>query len=170
MSIIRTIISFAACLCCAHMAAAEGTWTTYTRGDVVSVIAFDGAFIWKGTWQGVGKWNPADGSGKRYTTRDGLAGDMIYALTIDRRGVVWAGTMYGVSRFDGSSWKTFTVTDGLADNTVNAIVEDAGGRIWCATHTGISVFDGTVWKSYTSADGLAAGYVQSLAIDRKGTI
>ena len=52
----------------------------------------------------------------------GLADNDVRAIGVDGLGNMWFGTVNGLSRFDGVSWKTFTTADKLAHNTVNAII------------------------------------------------
>jgi hypothetical protein len=79
------------------------------------------------------RWNTADGSYNIFTSADGLAGNSITAIASDPAGNVWAGTYYGVSRFDGSHWTTYTTADGLAGNQVSAIDSDRTGNLWFGT-------------------------------------
>ncbi|MFT5822585.1 MAG: putative pyridoxamine 5'-phosphate oxidase family protein [Crocinitomix sp.] len=65
-----------------------------------------------------------------YQISDGLPSYMLFAIHIDGKGQVWVGSNYGVTCFNGSTFKTYTVDDGLSDNTVLKISEDSKGRIW----------------------------------------
>ena len=42
-----------------------------------------------------------------YTTADGLAGNIIYSMAQDARGVLWLGTNHSLSRYDGKSWASY---------------------------------------------------------------
>ncbi|HSK14207.1 MAG TPA: two-component regulator propeller domain-containing protein, partial [Phnomibacter sp.] len=68
-----------------------------------------------------------------YTTRDGLAGNLVYDMCQDEEGFLWFGTDNGLSRFDGQQFKNFTVRDGLADNEVVRLHLDKKGRLWLGT-------------------------------------
>lgn len=69
----------------------------------------------------------------QYTTRDGLAGNMIYDMCQDKDGFLWFATENGLSRFDGKQFKNFTVKDGLPDNEVLMFFQDSKGRLWIST-------------------------------------
>lgn len=69
----------------------------------------------------------------QYTTRDGLAGNMVYDMCQDKDGFLWFGTENGLSRFDGKQFKNYTVKDGLPDNEVLGLYEDKTGRLWIST-------------------------------------
>lgn len=66
----------------------------------------------------------------QYKTAQGLAGDIVYAITQDSEGFLWFGTETGVSRFDGTTFQNFTIADGLPDNTAYRILADSKGRVW----------------------------------------
>jgi ligand-binding sensor domain-containing protein len=70
---------------------------------------------------------------KNITTKDGLAGNVVYYIIEDKQGYIWISTSYGITRFDGINYKTFTVTNGLPDNEVLQITEDKKGRLWLSS-------------------------------------
>ncbi|HEY0679310.1 MAG TPA: two-component regulator propeller domain-containing protein, partial [Chitinophagaceae bacterium] len=43
---------------------------------------------------------------RRYTTRDGLVADRITAITQDEKGFMWIGSLFGISRYDGTRFTT----------------------------------------------------------------
>ena len=72
-----------------------------------------------------GQMVPA-GPGKRHWQTfgipDGLSSLMINAISEDREGRLWFGTLGGgVSRYDGETFTTLTTHDGLAHNEVGSI-------------------------------------------------
>lgn len=97
---------------------------------------------WFGTDVGVSR-HIGDSVGIKWTTftpADGLAGNMIHAITADARGVIWVGCDGGVSSFDGNAWKKYTKQDGLAGNNVYSIAADTDGSLWFGTEAGVSNF------------------------------
>jgi ligand-binding sensor domain-containing protein/anti-sigma regulatory factor (Ser/Thr protein kinase) len=68
-----------------------------------------------------------------YTTRDGLAGNMVYDMCQDHQGFLWFGTDNGLSRFDGKHFRNYSVKDGLPDNEVLQLYTDSRQRIWLGT-------------------------------------
>lgn len=110
--------------------------SSYNPNYVFSIhVAADG-LIWAGTWGGgVSRFD-----GKRWvnlTTRDGLAGNIVYAIVQDDKGVFWFGTDKGLSRYDGKSWKSFGKAEGLFDTHVYAIAVAPSGDIWAGTKRGV---------------------------------
>ncbi|MFC1509120.1 two-component regulator propeller domain-containing protein, partial [Candidatus Omnitrophota bacterium] len=98
-----------------------------------------------------------------------LVNNFVRALDIDNNGVLWCGTLGGVSSFDGATWTTFTEKDGLARNYVISCAVDNNNVKWFGTYeSGVSSFDGRIWKTYTSDDGLADNVVNAIAFDGSG--
>ena len=105
---------------------------SYNPNYVFSIHADPAGIIWAGTWGGgVSRYD-----GKRWTnltTQDGLAGNIVYAMAQDDKGVFWFGTDKGLSRFDGKSWKNLGKADGFLDSHVYAVAVAPNGDIWAGT-------------------------------------
>ncbi|HZR46049.1 MAG TPA: two-component regulator propeller domain-containing protein [Candidatus Manganitrophaceae bacterium] len=98
-------------------------------------------FKWFGTWGG--GLSRFDGKQfKNYTTADGLPGNIINAVEIDSKGIMWIGTNKGVSRFDGKTFKNFNSTNGLLGDYVYSIAIDPEGNKWFGTFGGVSRYAG----------------------------
>ena len=110
---------------------------TYNPNYVFAVHVTPEGQVWAGTWGGgVGRF---DGSKwTNFTSREGLAGNIVYSIVQDSRGVLWFGTNKGVSRYDGKSWRTFGVKEGLLDNNVYALAVAPGGDVWAGTKNGVA--------------------------------
>jgi signal transduction histidine kinase len=67
-----------------------------------------------------------------YSSKDGLPGGKVLAITRDRAGSVWIGSEGGLSRFDHGLFVTLTKKNGLPGNSVSGIVEDDEGFLWLA--------------------------------------
>jgi ligand-binding sensor domain-containing protein len=94
---------------------------------------------------------------QKYTPHQGLVQMQVYSLLKDSRGIIWAGTSMGVSRFNGETFTNYFKKDGLLTNFVSQIKEDKQGRIWflCGNSgsQGVSCFDGKTFKNYTFPEG-----------------
>ena len=112
-------------------------------------IHFNVAPFRKGTW-------------KTYTYLDGLTDNNVLALFQDDEGVLWLGTVGGLSRFDGAEFRSYMVADGLVEDHVQAIWGDGEGVLWLGTRKGLSRFDGAEFRNYTVADGLVDDQVLAI--------
>jgi len=65
-----------------------------------------------------------------YDTKDGLAGSTVYDIGQDKDGYLWFATEFGLSRFDGKTFKNFTTDNRLTDNEILRICPDSKGKIW----------------------------------------
>ena len=73
-----------------------------------------------------------------YSTRDGLTHDHIADIYTDSRGFVWLCTWYGVSRFDGYTFRNYGVLPSdysvLSHHRFVSVSEDAAGHLWFKTY------------------------------------
>ncbi|MCE5250252.1 T9SS type A sorting domain-containing protein [bacterium] len=103
---------------------------------------------------------------------DGPLSYMFNDIFVDRNNVKWFATSYGLSSFDGTSWKNYLYELAKEEyryetyngerfynpnyisftNFINSIVEDRDGVLWMATLFGIRSFDGTSWKVYSEVN------------------
>jgi diguanylate cyclase (GGDEF)-like protein len=81
----------------------------------------------------------------RFTERDGLSSDLVYALVYDRAGRVWASTDNGADVLDTDSqgrprWRHYGMDDGLIwdDGNDHSLSADAEGNVWIGTSRGLS--------------------------------
>lgn len=82
---------------------------------------------------------------RQLSTSKGLSNNQVNCLTRDSQGFLWVGTMSGLNRYDGYSFRVFRHSPGdstsLPNNYVNRLFEDPLGRIWVKTRTGDAVYD-----------------------------
>lgn len=118
------------------MLSAEGT-PTYNPNYVFSIHVAPDQSVWAGTWGGgVSRFDGT--SWQSYTTRDGLAGNIVYSIVQEPSGVFWFGTNNGVSRYDGKSWHNYDQKTGLLENNVYALALVPNGDIWVGTRRGVT--------------------------------
>jgi ligand-binding sensor domain-containing protein len=78
--------------------------------------------------------------------------------------IVWVGTYFGVSRYDGRNWKNFLQKDsGLPSNFMNEVKSTDGTRTWFSSDKGLAYFDGENWAVYRT--GLETGKPEMIVRD-----
>lgn len=78
---------------------------------------------------------------------DGLVHDVTASVSYEN-GLLWVGTYFGLSRYDGTRWWGYFDHDsGLASNFIN-FVKARGSAVWICTDKGLNSFDGTTWITY----------------------
>jgi len=126
--------------------------------------------------QGLWRYDPAAPTGRQYahfTTKDGLADDDVYALLVDAKGRLWAGTRRGLSVYNGKRWKTYGPREGLGGSRVFALAAcPVGGDVWIATEGGLTRYSlaQNRWRQYSRRDGLPSDAVGCLAFDARGNL
>lgn len=73
-----------------------------------------------------------------YGVADGLKYAQTFCVVPDREGMIWAGTSYGVSRYDGKSFASLTSRDGLPHDSVRGLAVGGDGTVWAATQEGLA--------------------------------
>lgn len=86
------------------------------------------------------KQTPAAKAWTRFTAKEGLGDDNVYALVCDAQGRIWAGHLnHGVSVFNGTSWRNYDVLSGpLGERVFDIAVSPRDGSVWMATNAGLT--------------------------------
>lgn len=66
----------------------------------------------------------------KFGIEEGLPQSSIYTMLQDKDGIIWVGTMNGVSKYNGLNFENFNKKDGLAENRVTSSCLDKNGDIW----------------------------------------
>lgn len=78
---------------------------------------------------------------------DGLVHDVVSSVSVSD-GVMWVGTYFGLSRYDGRHWTGYSERDsGLANDFVNQVTAQ-GESVWVCTDQGLSRFDSERWHTW----------------------
>jgi ligand-binding sensor domain-containing protein len=101
--------------------------------------------LWFGTFGGgLNRLDQATGRFRRYTARDGLASDSVYAMLEDGSGRLWISTTRGLSRFDPRTgeFRNYDVRDGLQSNEFNggSAYLSASGEMFFGGINGFNAF------------------------------
>jgi signal transduction histidine kinase/ligand-binding sensor domain-containing protein len=97
----------------------------------------------------------------RFTTRDGLAHNVIGSLIEDSEGNVWVGTSGGLSRVSQGAFSALRTSGG--QNTSLTAASD--GSVWVATAEGLIRFHEGRRTQYSEADGLPSNYTATVFED-----
>ncbi|MDQ0109655.1 ligand-binding sensor domain-containing protein [Chitinophaga terrae (ex Kim and Jung 2007)] len=75
----------------------------------------------------------------------GLSSNQINCITKDNAGFMWFGTMAGLNRFDGYSFRVFRHKPGdtttLSDDYINQVVQGPHHLMWVQTPNGWNIYD-----------------------------
>lgn len=81
----------------------------------------------------------------RLDINNGLSQNHINCIYKDSRGFIWIGTMAGLNRYDGNTFKIYkhsaNDSSSISDNFVTSIVQGADGNFWIGTRNGFNIFD-----------------------------
>lgn len=110
----------------------------------------------------------------RYTTRDGLPSDRIWALEDDGTGGLWIATHGGgVVRWHGArALEKITRREGLPNDLARALLRDPDGTLWIGTDGGgVAAWrNGAMVRTVTTRNGLPSDLVRALQRDRDGSL
>jgi signal transduction histidine kinase/ligand-binding sensor domain-containing protein/CheY-like chemotaxis protein len=113
--------------------------------DINSIIEDWRGNLWIGTNIGLNYLDRRDGVFSNYTVKDGLPGNAIAALLLDRRGDLWVSTMNrGLSKMNpgAKTFSNFGVNNGLQsyEFKMNACTRSRSGRMYFGGIKGLSGF------------------------------
>ncbi|MBI4850507.1 MAG: protein kinase [Acidobacteria bacterium] len=124
--------------------------------------------IWVGTGIGLICYNK--GKFTSYTTKDGLPGDLIYSVFIDKEKNLWIGTNQGLACWKDNKFAVYSIKDGLPSNIVTKAIQDHNGILWVGTGNGISKFSQGQFTNYSLGTMPTENFVNNLKEDSKGTL
>src|ERR1700712_4021601 len=76
---------------------------------------------------------------------NGLSGNQVNCIYKDSKGFMWFGTMAGLNRYDGYTFKVFkhdaNNQNSLNDDYIQSIYEGPGQNLWIFTRNGYSIYN-----------------------------
>ena len=165
-----------------------------TSVRITAIIEDKNGDIWVGT-MGEGVYRFDGISFTNYTSKDGLATNLVYSILEDKDGDIWFGTTDGLSRYNGESFKNYSFS--IINPKLNSFTEikakdplkyvfneykevwcmmqDRSGKIWLGTTTGVYCYDGMRFSSIADLDSsknnsLKHLTVNSIVEDKAGNI
>lgn len=145
-----------------------GAWDLYDTGNSILhepwcyALALGPGRAWIGVWGGgVVERDLATGLWKEYRDPDGemeldlLRDDGpihdVTSFVAYDAGVLWQGTYFGLSRYDGRRWDSYVAKDTGLPGDFIAHVDALGHTVFIASDQGLGVFDGETCVTYRSA-------------------
>ena len=123
----------------------------FTDSDVITGVANSATDVFVATLRGVLKYPAAGGTPARFTRRDGLPDDQVYAISADVEGTVWVATARGIARWDGTRFALAGAPNAQPDvGRVTAVLALTGGGALVGGAQGIARWDGSAWIALTS--------------------
>gem|GEM_PF-712134 len=112
--------------------------------EIVQALAVDQqGVLWAGgAGSGFCRFNSRES--QTFDTLAGLVDNDVSAMAFDGKGLLWVGTLRGLSRFDpvNQTFRNFKLKDGLPGDHVRAICADRDGTVWIGTTAGLARWDG----------------------------
>jgi len=117
----------------------------------------------------------------RISIEDGLPHYSVISMFQDRQGFLWIGTVKGLARYDGYSFKTFVHNPeeriSISSSAISAITEDRQGGIWVGTWGGgVNRFnpETETFQHYlhdaNNPQSLSHNTVRAITIDNQGNL
>ena len=123
-----------------------------------------------GLWIGFGAGGASllqRGQVANYNPRNGMPPGTVRAFARDRAGHVWAATLGGLARLEGSQWKVIG-TDWNFSGGATAVYADRAGTLWVGTPDSVSFLPEGSKQFRKAADGLK--YVTRFGEASDGTV
>jgi len=164
-------------------------WIDYTAadsdlpdGDVRAFLnGHKAGELWIGTDGGVARLDYAgtprdreDDTWKVFTAADGLPSGDVLSLALGPADQVWVGTVEGLARYDGVTWRAYTA--GLPGPEIRDLAYDAGrDGLWVATGDGVGMLDldseaWTIFHAGGPGGELPSDDVRALALSEDGRV
>lgn len=157
------------------------TFQNYTRRDGLSsdsiralYLDHTGHALWIGTYGGgLNRLDIENKTIRPYTQKDGLSNNYILSITQDKENNTWIGTLRGLNRFDGNTFRVLTRKQGLSGETINDILPGDDGVLWIAFNDGglnlYNYHSGTI-THFDSRHGLISDTIYKLIHDHQGSL
>ena len=147
---------------------------TYTKDDglptnqIKSLITDDRGFVWFTSFSGLTRFDGKEAI--TYNEDQGLTKERIWGMSIAKGGpddlIVIGIQNFGLSIFNGKTFRNYTSEDGLQDNRITCTDVDSDGNIWIGTDgSGVVRFDGKSFVQFTRKDGVANPEIWNIYID-----
>jgi ligand-binding sensor domain-containing protein len=105
---------------------------------------------------------------RKYSAENGLAHSNVFRIMQDKKGFLWFSTNYGISLFNGKTFKNYSSVNGLSSNVVMSISELQDEKKLINTMGGIDVLSNDSIKTLKIKNGrLPTNVIYSKEYDNK---
>ncbi len=136
-------------------------------GDARALMATPDGGLWIGL-----NWGGAvflkDGHAVVYDQSKGLPTTTVLQFIVDQQGTLWAGTLAGLVRFDGSRWHRIEKDSGFVAKSAQLLFVDRAGTLWVSSADTLFFLPRgeTTFRIYKDH----AGYINSIGQTPDGTL
>ncbi|WP_069659968.1 ligand-binding sensor domain-containing protein [Arcticibacter eurypsychrophilus] len=110
---------------------------------------------------------------KRYEVENGLSSNSVFCSLQDHKGFMWFGTVDGLNRFDGFTFKVFRPdrddSRSIGNNSIISLTEDNQGTIWTGTEKGLYKFN-TEHETFSKVKSTLLMGITNLNADKNGNL
>lgn len=104
----------------------------------------------------------------RYSLQEGLVQSQVRCIHQDAAGFIWAGTLGGLSRFDGRQFVNFDRNDGLPDNQINCITSMPDGTLLAGLNGYLVALNGLGLRAFPLPEGFSTSSVNDARVKPDG--
>lgn len=123
--------------------------------------------LWAGTFES----GLAALQGDRFVQPDDGPTGLIWALTEDREGRIWAATLDGLWQRSEGRWRHLTRAEGWVGGAARTVFADRDGNLWVGlSRGGLARHTSKGLERFTSAEGLSDDAVLAMTEDREGNL
>lgn len=106
-----------------------------------------------------------------YQVENGLSNNSVECSLQDRDGFLWFGTLNGLNRFDGYTFKIFRNnpedSTSIGSNFIRCLYYDNNETLWIGTNKGIYIYN-KLQEKFSLLKGVPAGNSTAIAADSRG--
>lgn len=161
-----------------HFKYEDGKSNSLSSDYVLTMIEDRHSKLWIGTdGGGLNRFDPVTGKFtvfKKSNQSGSLQNNSVGAVFEDSKGTIWAGTNYGLSRYNASkkNFTTYLTAQGLLNDMVTGIIADDQQQLWVSNMSGLSILNlnSLTFKNYTMADGLHINEIRAHLFSKNGMI
>lgn len=125
--------------------------------------------LWIGTYGG-GLFRYRNGVFTQYSTEQGLASPIVFAIRVAKDDSLWVATPDGLSHVRDGTIRNYTTADGLSSDRILDIHQDHAGTIWVATQGGVDRLASDRFEAVPSTPAAAEVVARHFVEDSRGNL